>query len=330
LFLITLVKFHIHHRTRYLYAAKVSFGPHRLMFRPRESHSIQLESFSIKITPAHRLRWMRDLYENNVGLLDLTEPSSELVIVSECYLKALQENPFDFMIDKQAIEYPFVYDYEIAAQLAPLCAPIYIRDTERIKSWLHPYWHPGRRIGTFDLLQQLNKVIYRDIRYQRRERRGVQSPAETLEKNSGSCRDFAALFMETCRFMGLAARFVSGYMYSSEITGRMSMHSWAEVYLPGAGWIGFDPSWGILAASQYIPVAVNRHPEHAPPISGTYFGYAREFLRTEVDLYVKKVDSPHPSKELPKSTQEIPATMMPENGIRSKSSRASEDWPSAV
>ncbi len=298
------MKFHIDHRTCYHYAAKVSFGPHRLMCRPRESHSIQLESFSLKVSPAHRLRWTRDLYENNVALLDLTEPASELVIESECHLKVLEENPFDFAIAKDAEEYPFVYDHEIAPELAPLSAPLYTRDMERIKEWLHPFWHPGRRIGTLELLQELNKVIYRDIRYQRRERRGVQTPAETLEKNSGSCRDFAALFMEACRFMGLAARFVSGYMYSSEITGRMSMHSWAEVYLPGAGWIGFDPSWGILAASQYISVAVTRHPEHAPPISGNYFGYARDFLRTDVDLYVKKLSLPSSFKGSPEPVRE--------------------------
>jgi transglutaminase-like putative cysteine protease len=96
--------------------------------------------------------------------------------------------------------------------------------------------------------------------------------------------------MEACRFLGLAARFVSGYMYSAEIQGRMSMHGWAEVYLPGAGWIGFDPSWGLLAASNYFAVAVSRHSEHAPPISGTYFGTPRAFLRSDVDLFVKRID----------------------------------------
>ncbi len=284
------MKLHIHHRTCYRYGAKVSFGPHRLLCRPRESYRIQIESFALRISPSHTLRWMRDIYENNVGLLEPNEPASELIIESECLLKVLEENPFDFVIAKDAAEYPFAYDHEVAPELAPLALPLYRRDLERIKAWLHPYWHPGRRVGTLDLLQELNKGIYRDIRYQRRERRGVQTPAETLERSSGSCRDFATLFIEACRFMGLAARFVSGYMYSSEITGRMSMHGWAEVYLPGAGWIGFDPSWGILAASQYIPVAVTRHPEEAPPVSGNYFGFARDFLRTEVDLYVKKTD----------------------------------------
>ncbi len=262
------------------------------MLRPRESHHLKLDSFHLTVSPAHHLRWMRDLYENNVGLLELTESASELVIESESYLEVLDENPFAFVIAKEAEEYPFIYDNDSAAELAPLSAPLYPRDLDPIKTWLHPVWHPGRRVGTLELLQKLNAAIYRDIRYQRRDRRGVQSPAETLERGSGSCRDFAALFMEACRFMGLAARFVSGYMHASEITGRMSMHGWAEVYLPGAGWIGFDPSWGILAAAQYIPVAVSRHPEHVPPVSGTYFGYARDFLRTEVDLYVKKVTAP--------------------------------------
>ncbi len=286
------MKLHIHHRTCYRYGAKVSFGPHRLMCRPRESYRIQIESFAVNVSPSHTLRWIRDLHENNVGLLELSEPASELVIESECHLNIPKHNPFDFVIAKEAAEYPFVYDQEVAPELAPLALPLYQRDLERIKSWLHPLWHPGRKVVTLDLLQELNKVIYRDFRYQRRERRGVQSPAQTLERSSGSCRDFATLFMEACRFLGLAARFVSGYMHSSEITGRMSMHGWAEVYLPGAGWIGFDPSWGIVAASQYIPVAVTRHPEDAPPISGTFFGFARDFLRTEVDLYVKKIDSP--------------------------------------
>ncbi len=175
-------------------------------------------------------------------------------------------------------------------ELLPLSQSIYIRDVDRIRDWLAPFWHPGKKVETLSLLQQLNLHIYRTFRYQRREQRGVLSPAETLENNGGSCRDFATLFMEICRFMGLASRFVSGYMYSSEIAGRMSMHGWAEVYLPGAGWIGFDPSWGLLAASNYFPVAVSRHSEHVPPISGTYFGTSRAFLNSQIDLYVTRTD----------------------------------------
>ena len=267
------------------------------MMHPRVGHGIYLESCAFDISIAHRLRWIRDLHENSIGIIDFIEPATELIINGEFVLNISEENPFNFVITPEATEYPFSYEQDILIELRPLIRTIYVRDVERIREWLNPFWHPGKRVGTLELLQLINSHIYRTFRYQRRMEKGVQSPAETLENNSGSCRDFATLFMETCRSLGLAARFVSGYMYSSEITGQMSMHGWAEVYLPGAGWIGFDPSWGILADSHYFPVAVTRHSEHAPPISGTYVGTPRAFLKTHVDLYVRQMDSllPKPS-----------------------------------
>ena len=284
------MKIHIHHRTTYRYSLKVSLGLHRLMMRPREGHGVRLEGCSFDISLPHRLRWVRDLHENNIGLIDFTELASEMVIEGNFTLDISERNPFDFILLPDAAEYPFSYDHELLLELLPLSQSIYIRDVDRIRDWLAPFWHPGKKVETLSLLQQLNLHIYRTFRYQRREQRGVLSPAETLENNGGSCRDFATLFMEICRFMGLASRFVSGYMYSSEIAGRMSMHGWAEVYLPGAGWIGFDPSWGLLAASNYFPVAVSRHSEHVPPISGTYFGTSRAFLNSQIDLYVTRTD----------------------------------------
>ena len=264
------------------------------MMRPREGHGIQLEACSFDISLPHRLRWIRDLHENNIGLLDLTELASEMVVEGNFILDVCERNPFDFILLPEAAEYPFSYEQELMVELSPLCQNLYVRDTDRIREWLAPFWQPGKTVETLALLQELNLHIYRTFCYQRREQKGVLSPAETIENNGGSCRDFATLFMEICRFMGLAARFVSGYMYSRQITGRMSMHGWAEVYLPGAGWIGFDPSWGLLADSSYFPVAVSRHSEHVPPISGTYFGTQRAFLRSQVDLYVKRADEVSP------------------------------------
>ena len=258
------------------------------MMRPRQSHGLSLERCSFQISIPHQLRWIRDLHENNIGLVEFTADAAELVIEGEFVLDVCEENPFNFIIAPEALEYPFSYEHELGLELRPLSRCVYPRDVDAIRDWLHPFWHPGKRVGTLELLQGLTLHIYRTFRYERRMEKGVQSPAETLEKNSGSCRDFATLFVEACRFLGLAARFVSGYMYSADITGRMSMHGWAEIYLPGAGWIGFDPSWGILAASQYIPVAVSRHSEHAPPISGSYMGTPHAFLKSEVDLYVKQ------------------------------------------
>lgn len=266
------------------------------MMRPRENHALHLEHSSFTISVPHQLRWIRDLHENNIGFVDFIADGAELTITGEFVLQLKEDNPFNFIIAPEAMEYPFTYDYEVGADLYSLCQNVYVRDVDQIREWLHPLWHPGKRVPTLELLQQLNNHIYKTLRYQRRMEKGVQSPAETLEKQSGSCRDTATLFVEACRFLGLAARFVSGYMYSPDITGRMSMHGWAEVYLPGAGWIGFDPSWGILASWHYIPVAVSRHSENAPPISGTYLGMPRSFIKTDVDLYVREQNSPPHSR----------------------------------
>ena len=259
------------------------------MMRPRESHGIRLESCSFNISPSFLLRWIRDLYENNIGLAEFLESGTELVIDCEFLLDISERNPFDFVLSSDALEYPFFYEHELFSEIVHFSRNVYIRDRCRILDWLEPLWYPGKTVGTLELLQDLNTNIYQTFKYRRREEKGVQSPAETLESKSGSCRDFATLFVEACRSLGLAARFVSGYMYSSEITGRMSMHGWAEVYLPGAGWIGFDPSWGILAGANYIPAAVSRHSENAPPICGSYFGTHNSFLKSDVDLYVKQI-----------------------------------------
>jgi len=301
------MKFHIHHRTSYYYSIPVLLGPHRLMMRPREGHGVRMDSCFFAVSIPHRIRWARDLHENSVGVIDFTELGSELIIEGAFWLDVAEKNPFDFILHPEAAEYPFSYDHELTLELAHLSQNIYVRDVECVRDWLNPIWHPGKKVGTLELLQTLNMTIYRNFQYQRREQKGVLSPAETIENNGGSCRDYATLFMEVCRLLGLASRFVSGYMYSSEISGRMSMHGWAEVYLPGAGWIGFDPSWGLLAASNYIPVAVSRHSEHVPPISGTYLGTPRNFLSSQVDLYVRRTDaSPDMSPNLEK-IRHIPA-----------------------
>jgi transglutaminase-like putative cysteine protease len=281
------VKLRIRHRTHYRYADPVSFGRHQLMVRPREGESLRLEKCSIEISPAHRLRWLRDPWENNVGLVEFSEPSPDLIIDCDFLVRTSDANPFNFILDSEAAEYPFSYDYDLFQEVRPLIQPIYGRDEHRLREWLGRFWRAGKRCDTIDLLQQINRDIFRSFRYRRREEKGVQSPAETIENGSGSCRDFAALFIEACRTLGFAARFVSGYSYNPEVTSEMSMHAWGEVYLPGAGWVGFDPSVGILVDGQFVPVAVSYHPENAAPVSGTYIGAARVFLRHEVKLYVE-------------------------------------------
>ena len=293
------MKLRIQHRTQYHYADPVSFGRHHLMLRPRENHTLHLDSSRIDISPAYRLRWMRDPWENNVGLVDFSEPAREMVIDCEFVVTTSEGSPFNFLLESEAAEYPFSYDYDLFQEVRTLIQPIYGRDEGRLREWLSKFWRPGKRIETLDLLQRINRDIYQTFRYRRREEKGVQSPAETLENNSGSCRDFATLFIEACRTLGFAARFVSGYAYNSEVTGGMSMHAWAEIFLPGAGWLGFDPSLGILADGHFVPVAVSRHPENATPVSGTYIGAARVFLRHDVTLLIEAVGERDSAEDLP-------------------------------
>ena len=281
----------IQHRTSYRYLRAVAFGPHELRLWPRLSPGQRIETFALKIRAAHKLTWIRDHYENTVGLVTFTEATEELVFEMDCTIEITEKNPFSFRLSPESQTYPFRYLSEQAQQLEPWLLPLFKQDLVKIREWIDPLWQ-GRPLKTLRLLQAINKKIYQDIRYLRREVKGVQGPGETLDRKSGACRDFAALFVESARGLGLAARFVSGYLHAESISGPMSMHAWAEVYLPGAGWIGFDPSWGILCTGHYVPVAVTRHPEHAPPICGTYYGTARDFQGTRVELFVTTPASP--------------------------------------
>jgi len=165
---------------------------------------------------------------------------------------------------------------------------VYPEDGAAVRDWLVTFWYPGQTIDTLVLLQLINSAIKYGFRYEVREEQGVQTPAETLKKKSGSCRDFATLFIEACRCLGLAARFVSGYMLSGANGLDASTHAWAEVYLPGGGWKGFDPTTGLLPASQHVPIAVSRHPEKAMPVTGSFIGTGKA-LGIEVDVRVEEV-----------------------------------------
>jgi transglutaminase-like putative cysteine protease len=168
--------------------------------------------------------------------------------------------------------HPFDYAPEDRVLLGPFQQAVYPSDRNLVQRWMDGL-DLQRPMETFTLLDQLNRAIAGRFAYRMREEPGVQSPAQTLEFGSGSCRDFAALFMESCRHLGLASRFVSGYLHAeANDAGEGSTHAWAEVYLPGAGWKGFDPTSGLVTGNRHIAVAVARHPEAVPPVAGSYLG----------------------------------------------------------
>jgi transglutaminase-like putative cysteine protease len=289
------MKLRIQHRTTYRYAERVMFGPHRLMLRPREGHDIHIQESRLEITPAYHITWIRDVYGNSIAVAHFSESAQELMVFSDLVLDHFDSNPFDFYIEPEAVRYPFVYNRETALELSGLIPLVYPEDAARVRQWLGQFWLPGQTTDAMALLQQMTGHISRTFQYQIRNEPGVQSPAYTLEKNSGSCRDFSTLLIEGCRSLGLGARFVSGYILSGGTTAGASTHAWAEVYIPGGGWIGFDPTSGLLTTSQHVAVAVSRHPENAMPISGSYSGPGSAFLNVEVTVLVEQVGSVQPN-----------------------------------
>jgi transglutaminase-like putative cysteine protease len=263
------------HRTYYNFRGAVQLEPHRLLLRPREGPGLHIELSKLDISPAAQIRWIRDAYDNSVAIASFASPTTQLAIVSECIVQQFDEAPLDFLVEDFAVNYPFTYDADSAEVLRPYLDSPPQGDQTALGAWVRRYWQPGELVQTYGLLARLCSAINQSMIYQMREQPGVQSASETLTRGVGSCRDFANLFMEAARSLGLAARFVSGYLNAPLADGRSgSTHAWAEVYLPGAGWKGFDPTSGEIAGSQHIAVAVARLPEVVSPVTGAFFGPA--------------------------------------------------------
>ncbi|TCO76399.1 transglutaminase-like putative cysteine protease [Plasticicumulans lactativorans] len=281
----------ITHLTEYQFAVPVQLGAHRLMLCPREGHDVHIEQSSLVIAPAHRLRWQRDTVDNIVAVATFDDiPAHALAITSEVLIQQFDVAPLDFLVDEYAVNHPFAYAAHEYAELLPFLQPLYPAEQGAVRDWLGGLGLLGRSFETFVLLDTLNRAIARHFEYRMREEPGVQSPAQTLARRSGSCRDYATLFIEACRGLGLASRFVSGYLHNPGAdSGPSSTHAWAEVYLPGPGWKGFDQTGGVLVGADHIPVSVARHPETVPPVAGSYFGPADPPPLLAVDVHVVRV-----------------------------------------
>jgi transglutaminase-like putative cysteine protease len=275
----------IQHLTEYLFSAPVTFNPHKLLIRPREGHDVRIESSKLVISPAYSTKWQRDVFDNSLAVVSFKEPSHRLTISSEVVIQHFEQAPFDFMLEDYAISYPFNYADSERTDLLAYQQLVFLNDQSAINNWLLQFNYLG--MNTFSMLMMLNQNISNQFRYQMREEPGVQSPAYTLEHRSGSCRDYATLVIEACRCLGLASRFVSGYLHAPATEeGHASTHAWVEVYLPGTGWKGFDPTSGEVTSSKHIAVAVARNPEAVPPISGSFIGLDSNKPTMHVDVKV--------------------------------------------
>jgi transglutaminase-like putative cysteine protease len=261
-----------------------------MMFRPRESHDLRLLKARLEITPqpAH-LRFLHDVFDNSVGVAIFDGSTRELRFESVVTLEHFETSLPDYPLEKFAEHYPFRYSDEELPNLS--CALVHHYPSEEVKHWVRKFLTPSGTTGTMDLLRAMTLAIKQDFVYTRRSEKGVQNPTETLRTRRGSCRDFAVLMMEGARSLGLAARFVSGYIFipgahDSAALGGGATHAWMQVYLPGAGWIDFDPTNSIVGNRNLIRVAVAWDHTHVLPLWGTFMGEASSFLGMDVTVSV--------------------------------------------
>jgi len=273
------------HQTEYHYHTEVSFGTHYAMLRPREGHDVHIDSSRLEVEPASQIRWLRDIYGNSIAVLTFAEPAKKLAIHAEVDVTLFDDNPLECLIDPHARSYPFQYSANEQMELIPYRVPSYPHDGPALQKWLLDLYQPGELINTFDLLKKLNTRIFEFFRYQHRDEHGVQLPCKTLALGSGSCRDYAVFMMEAARHWGLGARFVSGYIQMEE-GQHGATHAWVEIYVPGTGWRGFDPTNNKLAGFEHVSVAVAREHDKACPLAGSWAGPADAFDRMLVSVQV--------------------------------------------
>lgn len=294
----------VRHVTTYRYSAPVRFGPHRLMIRPRDSHDLRLTGATLAMSPVPRIHWIHDVFGNSIAIAEFDDPGEELWIESVLELERYSAGTPETRLDPDAVAYPFVYSNDDRIDLGRLRECHYPDPKHRLDAFAQSFV-TAKPTETLALLADINAGIKAQFAYQPRYSEGTQPPLETLERGSGTCRDLALLMIETLRALGIAARFVSGYLYDpaldqhgeSGVLGAAATHAWVEVYLPGAGWIEYDPTNGLVGSSSLIRIAVTRDPAQALPISGTFTGRPDEYLGMEVTVSVETAPEPEAETE---------------------------------
>ena len=279
------------HSTAYTYRQAVAFGEHRIMVRPRESYDQRLIEARLDIEPQPaELRWLQDVFGNSVAIATFNKQAKRLAINSEVRVQHEPAMLQEVHIEEYARLYPFTYSSEEMPDLLRSIERQHLDPMREIDVWARRFVNLSGQTDTLAMLSNMTAAIRRDFTYVSRHEKGTQLPLETLTLRQGTCRDFAALMIEAARALGLAARFVSGYVYNptqrDEAVGGGNTHAWVRVYLPGSGWVEFDPTNGIVGNRGLIRVAVARDIYQAVPISGTWAGYPGSFIDMEVAVNI--------------------------------------------
>lgn len=302
----------VEHVSTYRYAKEVEFGIHRVAFHPRAAHDIRVLHADLAVSPHSRQHWIHDVFSNSVAVVQPMVPASTLTFTARFAIEHLGVKNHELPIDPQAKNYPFQYSSDDLQNLFGYLQLQYPNDAPVVRDWVAGFMPQRGTIHTRDVLANINQFIRTDFVYAARDAMGTQSPAQTLALRSGTCRDFALLMMEAARGLGIAARFVSGYIYDPALddenfdargnvgsgiqsvdvgggtVGSGATHAWLHVYLPGAGWVPFDPTNTLSGGTDLIRVAFTRTPEQAAPVSGGWTGDANDFLGMDVSVRVRR------------------------------------------
>jgi transglutaminase-like putative cysteine protease len=309
----------VEHTTTYRYNTPVEFSPHRVMFRPRAAHDIRVLLSTLEASPHSKQYWVQDVFSNSVAVVEPRVPSDVLELRARFVIEHFGTRNLELPLAPEAENYPFQYADDDKADLANFLPLQYPEDQPVLREWVTQFLPRRGTIHTRDILANVNAAIRSDFKYQSRDAMGTQRPAETLKLQSGTCRDFALLMIEIVRGLGLAARFVSGYLYDKAldtpdppvvrntglqqgvrqvesrddepVMGAGATHAWLNVYLPGAGWVPYDPTNTLMGGTDLIRVAYTRRPEQAAPVSGSWFGAAEDFIGMEVGVSVRRVEA---------------------------------------
>ncbi|MEO3471385.1 transglutaminase family protein [Roseomonas sp. CAU 1739] len=290
----------IRHLTRYEYRNPVGLTQHRLMVRPRDSHDLRLHDATLSVSPTPMVtRWAHDVFGNSVCLMDWAPDATtdHLEIISKLDLTHYPAGPeLPLATLDPAVEvFPFSYGAEEAPDVARLRERHLPDPQRRVDAWARRFLAQGEATHTLPMLEAMTRAIRDEFTYEGRDAEGTNTPVVTLETGRGACRDFTLLMMEAARSLGLAARFVTGYLYEDNGEGAVgggATHAWCAVYVPGAGWVEYDPTNGLVAGENLIRVGATRTPEQAVPVGGGYFGDADDFLGLTVDVTVQVGDDP--------------------------------------
>src|ERR1700724_4480214 len=285
----------IHHKTEYRYTHPVAFGEHRIMLRPRDGHDLRVLSNRLEIEPEPMsLRWIHAVFGNSVAIATFDERAETLSFTSMATVEHNPAEEFALTADDTAYFYPFIYDREEFPDLQQFIAPQYGDPNGELSAWARQFLDADGPTPTFNILSGMTHGIREAFTYRKRHEHGTQHPLDTLQTGSGTCRDYALFMIEALRRLGIAARFVSGYLCidgdrAHGYVGGGSTHAWVQVYLPSAGWIEFDPTNGIVGTRDLVRVAVARDPRQAVPLHGTYLGSADAFVGMDISINVVAV-----------------------------------------